>query len=135
VRHTGNTMAARTGNSLRDLMTRMGHDNLRAASSQMLVVEHVVPEGGQFPHPQVRPDGFSCYVPCERVLRPPSASRRLLLLIYGDRTARDSAALSPTVLGVRPALAEHAREALFACGAGDRNRTRTVRLGMVTVCA
>jgi hypothetical protein len=35
----------------------MGHDNLRAASSQMLVVEHVVPEGGQFPHPQVRPDG------------------------------------------------------------------------------
>jgi integrase len=31
LRHTGNTLAAATGSSLRDLMTRMGHDNPRAA--------------------------------------------------------------------------------------------------------
>jgi integrase len=32
VRHTGNTFAARTGASLRDLMARMGHDSPDAAS-------------------------------------------------------------------------------------------------------
>jgi hypothetical protein len=31
LRHTGNTLAAQTGTSLRDLMTRMGHDSPRAA--------------------------------------------------------------------------------------------------------
>jgi integrase len=31
LRHTGNTLAAATGSSLRDLMTRMGHDSPRAA--------------------------------------------------------------------------------------------------------
>lgn len=31
LRHTGNTLAARGGASLRDLMARMGHDNVRAA--------------------------------------------------------------------------------------------------------
>jgi integrase len=30
-RHTGNTFAAMSGASLRDLMTRMGHDSMRAA--------------------------------------------------------------------------------------------------------
>jgi integrase len=31
LRHTGNTLAARSGVSTRDLMTRMGHDSVRAA--------------------------------------------------------------------------------------------------------
>jgi len=31
LRHTGNTLAARTGTSLRDLMARMGHDSPQAA--------------------------------------------------------------------------------------------------------
>lgn len=40
LRHTGNTFAARTGTSLRDLMTRMGHDNPRAA----LIYQHASAE-------------------------------------------------------------------------------------------
>jgi integrase len=32
LRHTGNTLAARSGVSNRDLMSRMGHDSVRAAS-------------------------------------------------------------------------------------------------------
>jgi len=36
LRHTGNTLAARSGTSLRDLMTRMGHDSPRAA----LIYQH-----------------------------------------------------------------------------------------------
>ncbi len=36
LRHTGNTLAARTGASLRDLMSRMGHDSPRAA----LIYQH-----------------------------------------------------------------------------------------------
>jgi integrase len=36
LRHTGNTLAAQTGTSLRDLMTRMGHDSPRAA----LIYQH-----------------------------------------------------------------------------------------------
>ncbi|MGI5155875.1 tyrosine-type recombinase/integrase [Microbispora sp. CA-102843] len=31
LRHTGNTIAASAGASLRDLMARMGHDSVRAA--------------------------------------------------------------------------------------------------------
>ena len=37
LRHTGNTLAAQTGTSLRDLMTRTGHDSPRAA----LIYQHV----------------------------------------------------------------------------------------------
>jgi integrase len=40
LRHTGNTWAARTGTSLRDLMTRIGHDNPRAA----LIYQHASAE-------------------------------------------------------------------------------------------
>ena len=36
LRHTGNTLAARTGTSLRDLMARMGHDSPQAA----LIYQH-----------------------------------------------------------------------------------------------
>ncbi len=36
LRHTGNTLAAQTGASLKDLMTRMGHDSPRAA----LIYQH-----------------------------------------------------------------------------------------------
>ena len=36
LRHTRNTLAAQTGTSLRDLMTRMGHDSPRAA----LIYQH-----------------------------------------------------------------------------------------------
>ena len=36
LRHTGNTLAAKTGGSLRDLMTRMGHDSPAAA----LIYQH-----------------------------------------------------------------------------------------------
>ena len=36
LRHTGNTFAAMTGATLRDLMTRMGHDSMRAA----LIYQH-----------------------------------------------------------------------------------------------
>lgn len=36
LRHTGNTLAADTGVSLRNLMARMGHDNERAA----LIYQH-----------------------------------------------------------------------------------------------
>jgi integrase len=36
LRHTGNTFAAASGASLRDLMERMGHDSMRAA----LIYQH-----------------------------------------------------------------------------------------------
>lgn len=40
LRHTGNTLAAQTGASLKDLMTRMGHDSPRAA----LIYQHASSE-------------------------------------------------------------------------------------------
>ncbi len=40
LRHTGNVLAARSGTSLRDLMTRMGHDSPRAA----LIYQHASAE-------------------------------------------------------------------------------------------
>lgn len=40
LRHTGNTLAARTGASTRDLMARMGHDSSQAA----LIYQHVTTE-------------------------------------------------------------------------------------------
>ena len=40
LRHTGNTLAAGTGASLRDLMTRMGHSSARAA----LIYQHATSE-------------------------------------------------------------------------------------------
>jgi len=43
LRHTGNTLASRTGASLRDLMARMGHDNPRAA----LIYQHASAEADQ----------------------------------------------------------------------------------------
>jgi integrase len=43
LRHTGNTLASRTGSSLRDLMARMGHDNPRAA----LIYQHKSAEADQ----------------------------------------------------------------------------------------
>jgi integrase len=43
LRHTGNTLAARTGTSLRDLMARMGHDSPRAA----LMYQHATADADQ----------------------------------------------------------------------------------------
>jgi integrase len=43
LRHTGNTLASRTGASLRDLMARMGHDNPPAA----LIYQHASAEADQ----------------------------------------------------------------------------------------
>jgi integrase len=43
LRHTGNTLAAGTGASLRDLMTRMGHTSARAA----LIYQHATSERDQ----------------------------------------------------------------------------------------
>ncbi len=43
LRHTGNTLASKTGASLRDLMARMGHDNPRAA----LIYQHACAEADQ----------------------------------------------------------------------------------------
>ncbi|MFI7647708.1 integrase [Micromonospora sp. NPDC049460] len=40
LRHTGNTLAARTGASTRDLMARMGHDSSQAA----LIYQHATTE-------------------------------------------------------------------------------------------
>jgi integrase len=40
LRHTGNTLAARSGVSTRDLMTRMGHASVRAA----IVYQHATTE-------------------------------------------------------------------------------------------
>jgi hypothetical protein len=40
LRHSGNTLASKTGASLRDLMVRMGHDNPRAA----LIYQHASSE-------------------------------------------------------------------------------------------
>jgi hypothetical protein len=40
LRHTGNTMAASTGASTRELMSRMGHSSSRAA----LIYQHSSPE-------------------------------------------------------------------------------------------
>lgn len=37
LRHTGNTLAARSGVSTRDLMVRMGHDSVRAAITYLHV--------------------------------------------------------------------------------------------------
>ncbi|MBP2705018.1 tyrosine-type recombinase/integrase [Microbispora sp. RL4-1S] len=38
LRHTGNMLAAESGAGLKDLMTRMGHDNVRAA----MIYQHAV---------------------------------------------------------------------------------------------
>jgi integrase len=43
LRHTGNTIASKTGASLRDLMARMGHDNPRAA----MIYQHASSEADQ----------------------------------------------------------------------------------------
>jgi integrase len=43
LRHTGNSLAAATGASLRDLMDRMGHDSARAA----LIYQHKSAAAGQ----------------------------------------------------------------------------------------
>lgn len=43
LRHTGNTLAAQSGASLRDLMDRMGHDSVRAA----LIYQHATSEAGR----------------------------------------------------------------------------------------
>jgi len=43
LRHTGNTLAARTGASLRDLMARMGHDSPDAA----LIYQHATRQADQ----------------------------------------------------------------------------------------
>ena len=40
LRHTGNTLAARSGVSTRDLMARMGHDSVRAA----IIYQHATAE-------------------------------------------------------------------------------------------
>jgi integrase len=43
LRHTGNTLAARTGASTRDLMARMGHDSPQAA----MIYQHATAEADQ----------------------------------------------------------------------------------------
>lgn len=43
LRHAGNTWAARAGTSTRDLMARMGHDDMRAA----LIYQHATSEADQ----------------------------------------------------------------------------------------
>ncbi|GAA2097804.1 hypothetical protein GCM10009780_45810 [Actinomadura alba] len=43
LRHTGNTIAAQSGASLRDLMDRMGHDSVRAA----MIYQHGTSEAGK----------------------------------------------------------------------------------------
>ncbi|MGB3441816.1 MAG: tyrosine-type recombinase/integrase [Actinophytocola sp.] len=43
LRHAGNTWAAQAGTSTRDLMTRMGHDDMRAA----LIYQHASKEADQ----------------------------------------------------------------------------------------
>lgn len=43
LRHTGNTLAAQAGTSTRDLMARMGHDDVRAA----LIYQHATNEADQ----------------------------------------------------------------------------------------
>ncbi|WP_231328668.1 tyrosine-type recombinase/integrase [Actinomadura graeca] len=43
LRHTGNTLAAQSGASLRDLMDRMGHDSVRAA----MIYQHSTSEAGR----------------------------------------------------------------------------------------
>jgi integrase len=43
LRHTGNTLAATTGASLRDLMARIGHDSSRAA----LMYQHATADADQ----------------------------------------------------------------------------------------
>ncbi|WP_372433675.1 tyrosine-type recombinase/integrase [Micromonospora coerulea] len=56
LRHTGNTLAARTGASTRDLMARMGHDSSQAA----LIYQHATAEAdraiAQALHEAVRAD-------------------------------------------------------------------------------
>nr|WP_243422611.1 tyrosine-type recombinase/integrase [Micromonospora globispora] len=56
LRHTGNTLAARTGASTRDLMARMGHDSFQAA----LIYQHAPAEAdraiAQALHEAVRAD-------------------------------------------------------------------------------
>jgi integrase len=43
LRHAGNTWAAKAGTSTEDLMTRMGHDDMRAA----LIYQHASSEADQ----------------------------------------------------------------------------------------
>jgi integrase len=43
LRHTGNTLAASDGTSLRDLMDRMGHDSVRSA----LIYQHATTQTGR----------------------------------------------------------------------------------------
>jgi integrase len=60
LRHTGNTLAAATGSSLRDLMTRMGHDSPRAA----MIYQHATNTADQ-----LIADGLSLLIEQHRIDR------------------------------------------------------------------
>ncbi len=113
LRHTGNTLAASTpGASTRDLMQRMGHDDMRAA----LIYQHITAGADRRIADALRggiEDAQAAEKPAE-VLR------------LSARGAHDGA--RPTRRRKVRTTRSPANAYLFD-GAGDENRTRTVSLG------
>ena len=142
--NSGNTLAARTGTSLRDLMTRMGHDNPRAA----LIYQHASAEADL-----ATAAAINAMVEAATSARKPSlrnrprrahmATPRMTIKagpgFWATRANGTAMARMPLSDGDgrslhRGAGARFACSAtLFACGAGDGNRTRTVSLGRVLI--
>jgi len=110
LRHTGNTLAAGTpGTSTRDLMERMGHDNMRAA----LIYQHTTRDADKRIADGLR-DGI------ERAVRDDQPAP---LTARGQHAADGTRGRRLATTPRRPVFRGLQR------GAGDGNRTRTVSLG------
>ena len=68
LRHAGNTLAARTGASLRDLMARMGHDSTDAA----IIYQHATAEADR-----AIAKAVNAAVKAERNRRRPTTTRKM----------------------------------------------------------
>ncbi len=107
LRHTGNTIAATTGASLRELMERMGHSTTRAA----LIYQHRSTE-----RDRLIADAMSKLAETE-------------LRQGKKRQARSGHASAERRHEPGCLEADQAADLLLCAGAGDENRTRTISLG------
>jgi hypothetical protein len=115
LRHTGNTIAARTGASTRELMARMGHDSAQAA----IVYQHAAAEADRAIAEAV-----------DKVLK---AERRRTGTAAGRPVDASGSWMAPQDDRLpdrqRPRAGEPPCDLGLVLGAGDGNRTRTVSLG------
>ncbi|GAA0952770.1 hypothetical protein GCM10009560_74840 [Nonomuraea longicatena] len=125
LRHAGNMIAATSGAGLKDLMTRMGHDNVRAATiyqhavrgADKLITEAI--DKHLVGHERARDDDED---------GPPwgARSRGMITRANGTLMARGDQRVNTRS---KPRLRVHRTTWAFARRAGDGNRTRAVSLG------